>query len=927
MAQPAASPSPPEPRSGTSTFLGRGAERDRVDRVLAAARDGRSGVLVLHGEPGIGKTALLDYAAGAAGDLETARLEAIESEMELGFAGLHQLLLPYLGALGTLPPPQRDALSAAFGLGYRGPPDRFVVALATLTLLAHTASPRGLLCIIDDAHWLDRESAAVLTFVARRLHADSVAMLFAVRDPGDRPAGLAGLPGIELAGLPAAEARQLLRADVPGLDDQVGQRIIDGTGGNPLALIEVGRELTPSQLAGQAPMPDLVPLGHLVEDRFLRQARRLPADTQTLLLTAAADPTGDPALLWRVGHGLGFSTAAAAPAQAEDLIEVGTVVRFRHPLIRSALYYSAPPIERRRIHRALAVATDPVHDPDRRAWHLSEATAEPDEGVAADLERAADRATTRGGWSAGAAFLAQAAVLTPDPGTQARRLLAAAHAEIASGAPDKAQLLLDRSRDHLQGQRQEGLAKRAQGAIYQALNQPAEAAAMLLAAALDLAASDVRLARAALLDALTAATIAGPLALDGAASREVAAAARNVPLAGEQAPGPGDLLLDAAGTLVLDGSRAAAPLAQVALAALKRDQSESAAMLDWLEAGCQLAGALGDDTGMSALASRLESQARRQGALTALATALIYTGTAQVFAGSLDAAQDCFTERAAIEAARECDCNLGNLMVMAWRGRDRETRALAAQVTDAARRQGQGWRLGWVEDAQCVLELSLGHYSDALASVPHAFGENLLVSAFALPDFIEAAVRTGHHAAAREALSPIIRQAPEGGTPMALGLLARSRALLAADSEADALYTEAIDHLASCPSTIQVARTQLIYGEWLRRHKRRGEARDQLRAAHTQFERMGAAGFAERTRLELVATGETARKRSPETRNDLTPQEAQIAALASGGATNPEIASKLFISPSTVDYHLRKVFRKLDVTSRRHLTHAALAGS
>jgi DNA-binding CsgD family transcriptional regulator len=907
-------------------LLGRDAERDRVDRVLAAARDGLSGVLVLRGEPGIGKTALLDYAADAAADLEIARIEAIESEMELGFAGLHQLLLPFAAHIGALPPPQRDALSSAFGLGYRSPPDRFRLALAALTLLARTAQttrPRGLLCVVDDAQWLDRESAAVLTFVARRLHADSIAMLFAVRDPWDSQALLADLPGVQLTGLPVPAARQLLRADVPGLDDQVGERIVAETRGNPLALIEVGRELTPGQLAGLEPLPELLPLGRELEDRFLRQVRRLPADTQTLLLTAAADPTGDPGLLWRTGHDLGFSPASAAPAQADNLIVVGTVIRFRHPLIRSAIYYSAAPIERRRIHRALATATDPAHDPDRRTWHLSEATAEPDESVAAGLERAADRATTRGGWAASAAFLARAAVLTPNPGTQGRRLLAAARAEIAAGAPDKAQLLLDRSRDHLEDRRQEGLAKNAQGAIYQALNQPAQAAAVLLAAAGDLAAFDVRLARAALLDALTAAIISGPLALDGATVLELAAAARDLPLTAGQAPGPGDLLLDAGAALVLDGHRAAAPLVRVAIAALKRDPSSSAEMLRWLSVGCYLTGALGDDAGMYTLARRLERQARRQGALTALATALIYTGIAKVFAGSLDAAQACFTERGAIEAARDCDCTFGSLMVLAWRGREAETRAEAAHVALAARQQGQGWRLTWVEYALCVLELSLGHYADALAAATCAFEENLLVSAFALPDFIEAAVRSGHRAAGQEALNRITRQVPAGGSAMALGLLARSRALLARDFEADALYTEAIDRLTSCPSTVQLARTQLLYGEWLRRRKRRAEARQQLRAAHTLFEAMGAAAFAERTRLELVATGESARKRSPETRNKLTPQEAQIASLASRGATNPEIASKLFISPNTVDYHLRKVFRKLDVTSRRHLTAAA----
>ena len=908
-------------------LLGRREERDQVDGVLAAAREGLSGVLVVRGEPGIGKTALLDYAAGAAAELEISRIEAIESEMELGFAGLHQLLLPFLGGISALPSPQRHALSSAFGLTENGPPDLFLIALATLTLLAHTAQERGLLCVVDDAQWLDRESAAVLAFVARRLRADSIAILFAVRDPWERQTGLADLPGIQVKGLPAPEARQLLSAEIPSLDERVGTRIVAETQGNPLALIEAGRELTPGQLAGTAPLPDLLPPGRRLEAWFLRQARRLPADTQTLLLTAAADPTGNPALLCRAGHDLGFGPDAAAPAQAEDLIVVGTGIRFRHPLIRSATYYSAAPIERRRIHSALAGATDPGQDPDRRAWHLSEAAAEPDEAIATDLERAATRATSRGGWAASAAFLTRAAVLTPDPGSQARRLLGAARAEITAGAPDRAQLLLDKSLSHLGDRLHDGLAKRAQGAIYLALSQPAGAATVLLAAAADLAILDTRLARASLLDALTAAAISGPFAPDGATVHDVAEAAREVPLAAGQAPGIGDLLLDADTTLVLDGHRAAAPLVRRAIAALRCDPSESAEMLDWLEAGCRLAGALGDDTALHELVGRMERQARRQGAMKALAAALVYAGMADIFAGSLDQAQALYTERGTIEAAPDCDCRLGDLLVLAWRGRERETRAEAAAVAESATTHGRGWKLTWVAYALCVLELSLGHYQDALASVPNAFQENLFVSAFALPDFIEAAVRSGDEAAAQKALTCAADQAPAGGSAMALGLLARSRALLAVDSEADALYTEALDRLATCPSTIHLARTQLLYGEWLRRRKRRSEARQHLRAAYTRFEEMGAAGFAERARLELVATGETARKRSPETRNDLTPQETQIAELASRGATNPEIASKLFISPSTVDYHLRKVFQKLDVTSRRHLAGAALADS
>ena len=909
-------------------LLGRGEERERVDGVVAAARQGLSGVLVLRGEPGIGKTALLDYAVGAAADLEIARVEAVESEMEMGFAGLHQLLRPYLGAAGNLPSPQRDALSGAFGLRDHGPPDRFLVALAALTLLSDVASERGLVCVVDDAQWLDRESAAVLAFVARRLHADAIALLIAVREPSDDETGLVGLPAVHLQGLPPLEARDLLSAGTAGLDDEVGKRIVAQARGNPLALIEVASELTPGQLAGEEPLPELLPAGRQLQSRFLRQARHLPAATQTLLLAAAADPTGDPALLWRAGRDLGFAPDAAAPAQAEDLLIVGSVVRFRHPLVRSAVYHGAAPIERRRVHQALAAATDPGRDPDRHAWHRSEAAAEPDEEVAAGLERAAGRAATRGGWAASARFLTRAAALSPDPEDRGRRLLAAARAEATAGAPRKAQALLGRSLDRPADPLQDGLAKRTQGAIFHALSQPAEAAAVLLAAGTELAPLDVRLARGALLDALAAVRISGPLALAGATDIEIAAAARRLPLPAEAAATIGDLLLDADTALALGDRHAAVRMAESAITALAHDQSESSEMLGWLEAACRLAGALGDNTALRALSGRLERQARRQGAPTSLATALLYTGTAEMLDGALDDALALYTERAEIGAVQGDNYYCaGELIVMAWRGRDRETRAKATAFAAIARERGQGWKLAWIEYALCVLELGLGHYHEALASTPSAFEENSWVSAFALPDFIEAAVRSGNDAAAGEALARMTDRVPAQGALPATGLLARSRALLAADQDAEAFYVEALGSLNLGQGTVHLARTQLLYGEWLRRRKRRTDARQQLRAAYAAFESMGAVSFAERARLELVATGETARKRSPETSNDLTPQETQIALLASRGATNPEIASQLFISPHTVEYHLRKVYRKLDLTSRRQLARVPLGGS
>ncbi len=880
---------------------------------------------MLRGEAGIGKSALLDYMVDRARGLEVARLDGIESEMELGFSALHQLLIPYLHRLPAVPRPQRDALSSAFGIDDRGPPDRFLVGLAALTLLARAARRTGLLCVIDDAQWLDRESAAVLAFIARRLQADAIAMLFAIREPSEPRISLHGLPDLHVPGLPPGEALDLLSSVVTGdLDDQVGRRIVAETSGNPLALAELGRELTPDQLAGRALLPEPLPVGPRLEARFLRQIRNLPAATQTLLLTAAADATRDPSLLWRAGEDLGFGPEAMEPVEAEDILTFDPLIRFRHPVIRSAVYHGAPIVERKRVHQALAAATDPKRDPDRRAWHRAAAAAGPSESVAADLERAADRARVRGGWAANAAFLARAAALTPDEPSRVRRLVAAARAETVAGAPFKAEALLDDAARWLDDPLQRALAQRVRGAIHSSLDRSGEAAFELLAAAIDLAPLDAHLARATLLDALAAARESGRFAQRGATAIDIARVARSVTLPPGASPSTGDLLLDANAALCLDGLVAAAPLLRRAITALRRAQGDSSELLAWLAIGCWAAGALCDDEALHALASRLERQARDQGAVAALAGALIQSGASEMYAGAFGAARARFVERGAIEAARGGSCALGEFMVLAWRGKAAEARAQAAAIVSDATERRQGWRLTWVDYALCVLELGLGHYQQALASASSEHDENLLVSAVALPDLIEAAVRCGEVAVAEQALIRVAERVAAHDTPLARGLLARSRALLAPGPEADGLYLEAIDCLGRCRGPSHVARAHLLYGEWLRRGKRRRDARQQLRTAFELFDRIGAGAFAERARLELVATGETARRRTDETRTHLTPQEARIAMLAARGATNPEIASQLFISPNTVDYHLRKVYGKLEVTSRRQLDRAAL---
>ena len=906
-------------------LLDRELERGQIDRVLEAARRGLSGALVLHGEPGTGKTTLLDYAVESGGDFEIVRLLGIESETEFGFAALHQLLLPFLGGLRSLPAPQRDALAGALGLRRPDSPDRFLVALAALTMLAGAAAKRPLLCIVDDAQWLDRESAGILGFIARRFSADAVAMLFAVRGPSERAVELEGIPWVRIGGLPPDEAGQLLASAVAGqVDRGVSERVIAQTGGNPLGLIELGRELSGEQLAGEISLPDLLPLGGSLQARYLRQIRRLPAETQIFLLAAAADPTGDPALLWRAGEFLGFGIRAAAPAEVEGLLRFCPLVRFRHPLIRSAVYHGATLAERVRVHEALARATDPEVAADLRAWHRAEAAIGPDESVAGELERAADRARARGGWAASARFLTRAATLTPGADSRFRRVLAAARAETTAGACVRARALLDSVADQLDDPVKHAAVQRVQGTIRYALDQTAEAASVLLDAARQLAPLDASQARATLLEALAAARTSGRLGKKGAGDADIAQAIRSSPRPPTADATIGDLVLDADATLILDGHEAAVPGLKRAVTAMLEAPISSADLLTLAGVGCTAAGALGDDHALYSLANWLEVQARDQGAVLPLSTALIFSGSSELFAGHLGQARARYAERGAIEAARGGSCEVGLALVLAWRGRAVEARAQAADAARVAAEQGHGWKLVWLEYGRAVLALAMGHYEEALAAAPRGYEENVLVSTFALPDLIEAAVRCGERASAEQALVRVARRAAASPTPLMLGLLARSRALLGSETDAEAFYREAISHLQHARGRVHLARAELLYGEWLRRQRRQRDAREHLQAAYDMFREIGADGFAERARLELAATGRTARQPASSHGGGLTPQELQVATLAAAGFTNPEIASRLFISPKTVDYHLGKVFRKLGVGSRRQLARVPL---
>jgi DNA-binding CsgD family transcriptional regulator len=934
-------------------LVGRAVECERLDQLLREARTGLSGTLVLRGEPGVGKTSLLHYLAASAPDFEVARVSGVESEMKLSFAALHQLLRPSLATTGELPPPQRSALRLAFGLEDGGPPDGFLVGLAALGLLAGRAAARPLLCLVDDAHWLDHESAAALAFLARRLYADSIVMVFAVREPAPGSVLLEGLPELRLAGLDESAAGQLLvfaagpvldgpgrpeprrdergagelgvdgsgldgsRLEKPQLDEVVRQRIVAETRGNPLALIEIGQALEPGQLTGSAPLPEPLPLGRQLEQRYLQEIRGLPPGTQTLLLAAAADPTGDPDLLWRAGPRLGFTTAAAAPAEARRLIEIRDRIEFRHPLIRSAVFYGAPLAARQQVHAALAAATDQAADPDRRAWHLAMAASGLDEAVAAELEQAGERARRRGGWTTAEAFYKRAAMLSTSQPGRARRMLSAAGAACDGGTPRRAQAMLDEAATY-RDPRHHGQVERVQGRIWHTMRRPADATAALLDAAAELGPVDVRLARDILVEAVVQAQINGQLAPDGATPADVAQAARSLPLPPGTPATVGDLLLDADTTLQLHGLQAAAPQLRQAISAARHEAGTAPESFRWLAAACSDATILADDIALHELAWRMEAQAREQGAAIALSLALSHAGVSELLAGRMAEAQRCFHERVAIEEARGRDWSIGPLLVAAWRGQAGPAETLLDTVAQEAARQGQGYQLAFAGYARCVLELGRGQYEHAHASLTGGVQDGSQIK-FVLPDLVEAAERSGHRAAALRLTSQLAGLAEASPVPRTLGFLARAQALTARDVDAEPLYQAAIAHHSQTRGPAHRARSHLLYGEWLRRGRRPRDAREQLRTAYRLFAEMGAQGFAARARLELSAAGETVAPAAAEVDHGLTPQESRVASLAAAGATNAEIAAQLYLSASTVDYHLRKVFRKLGVTSRRQL--------
>ena len=899
-------------------MLGRAREREALDRLLdGVVEERRGGVLVVHGEPGVGKTALLEYTVAAARRFRIARTSGVEAEMELPFAAVQQLCSPFFELRERLPDPQQHGLDVAFGLSTGPAPNPFLVGLGILGLLAEAAEEQPLVCLVDDGQWLDSASARTLAFVARRLLAEKIALVFATRDLGE---ALAGLPDLQVGPLSRRDARALLESVLPArLDESVEERIVAETRGNPLALLELPRGLSPTQLAGGFGLPTTAPLSAGIEDRYTRRLAKLPSDARRLLLVAAADPVGDPSLVWRAAEPLGIPESAAHTVESEHLLALSPRVVFRHPLVRSAVYGSADLTERREVHRALADVTDPEVDPDRRAWHRAQAASTPDEDVAAELERSAGRAQARGGLAAVAAFLERAAALTPGSAQRAQRRLAAAGAKRDAGDLEGAlELLVDidaGASDELTPARVELL--RGQIALEQ--RRGGEAGRLLLSAARRLERLDPELARETYLEALAGAMSSDVEVVGGAPA--VAAAARAAP-PGSVPPRAVDVLLDAFAIRLTDGYPAAAPTLARALELLLATEVPDEDVSRWLSVsstrnGDIVAHEMWDDEASHRLAARQVQVARDAGALVHLQFALSFLARSHMLAGDLSAAALTIGEaRSIAEATGNPPLVNAPMILAAWRGDESH----ALELIEATSEEAASRRWTSNSYARSVLYNGLGRHEEARDAARDAFQPDPIgYGVYLVPELAEAASRTADRALLESALEWLSERTRVLRSGWASGIEARVRALLSDGEVADSLYLQSIDYLTGTRVRVELARTHLVYGEWLRRERRRRDAREHLRTALEAFTGMGVEAFARRAERELLATGERARKRTVDTLDQLTPQESQIARLAADGHTNREIAARLFISASTVEYHLRKVFRKVGVKSRTQL--------
>jgi DNA-binding CsgD family transcriptional regulator len=903
-------------------LVGRASECAVLDRTIAAVGTGESRVLVVHGAPGAGKSALLEHLESSATGMRVLRAVGVESEMELAFAALHQLCAPLLDRVHRLPVPQRHALDTVFGKEEGAPPDRFLVGLAVLSLLSEASDERPLLCVVDDVQWLDRASAQVLGFAARRLMAEPIALLFGARQPGHE---LSGLPELELTGLRDADARALLAPVFRYvLDATTRDRLVAETRGNPLALLELPRGLTMEQLAGGLGLVSEQPLSGRIEASFLARIDELSPKSRMLLLLAAAEPIGDSMLLWRAAERLGVDVGAAAGDGFAEFVTIDDRVAFRHPLVRSAVYRAAPTKDRRSAHLALAAVTDVGVDPDRRAWHMASAAVGPDEAVAAELERSAGRAQARGGLAAAAAFLQRSVALTEDASLRAGRALAAARVSLYAGEFDVALRMVRVAEAGGVDEERHAHALLLRGQISFASGHGVDAPPVLLDAAKRLEPLDLKLARETYLEAWGAALFAGETSAAGSLL-DASSAARALPPA--QPAQPSDLLLDALATLRTAGRVAAAPLLRRATAAFASPDASIEDNFRWGWLATVPSNVLWDEQAWDTINVRQLGLARSAGALARLPIDLTATAVLAAWRGNFAAAASTIAEAdAVVDVTDTRIAPFGAMLLAALRGREAEAAALIESAAESAVPAGQGIAVQYARWVSAILFNGLGRHEEALAAARPAAAETpeLFLSAWALPELIEAGVRTGNTEVAGDALERLAEVAEAADTDWALGVEARSRALLTAGAGAETSFRDAIERLDRTRLRPELARAHLLYGEWLRRQGRRVDARAQLRTAYDMLSAIGMEAFAERTRRELLATGETVRKRTLESSatDELTAQERQIALLVRDGLSNPEVGARLFLSPRTVEWHLRKIFAKLSISSRRQLRDA-----
>jgi DNA-binding CsgD family transcriptional regulator len=900
-----------------SRLLGRQTECEALDHLLTDVLAGESRVIVLRGEAGVGKSALLHYLSDRAAGWHVATAVGVESEMELAYSGLHQLCGPMLDHLDRLPVPQREALAVVFGQSTGPAPDRFLVGLATLTLLAEVAEQQPLICVVDDAQWLDRASAQILGFVGRRLLSEPIVLACAART-GSAKDVLAGLPELSINGLGDSDARALLLGNLYGpLDAAVCAQIITESHGNPLALLEFPRSWNVAHLAGGFGLPDSQPVVSKIEQSYVRRLRLLPSKTQLLVLAAAAEPLGDPLLLHRAAQTLGIDMGAADAVVDAGLLQLAGRVEFVHPLVRTAAYRSAGAEDRHRVHRALADATDPEIDPDRRAWHRARATPGPGEEVAAELERSAGRAQARGGVAAAAAFLQRAVALTVEPERRAERALAAAEASLEAGEFDAALGLVATAEAGFLDEFQRARVDLLRGHIAWAPGLGSEAPPLLLSAGRRLEALDPELSRQTYMTAWFAAVQAGPPS-EGAI-REVCRAIRALPQPAGT-PRPHHTLLDGLAMLSTDGFAAAAPTLQRAANVLP-DMSDKE-VLRWGIAGIAATAAIWDQDGLLAISSRLVKLVREAGALAELPLHLYSLGVATTWIGDFAGAAAIAAETDSVAAATGSRFPPFTwLRLRSLQGREAESSAFIAEVIRQTVASGQTTSAIPAHWAASVLYNGLSRYAEAASAAKQATMNPLdpWITTWVLPELVEAAAREGDAELARDALKRLADTTQPCRTDFALGMEARCRALISEGPATDGLYREAIDRLGRTRIRPELARAHLLYGEWLRREGRRLDARNQLRTAHSMFVTIGMEAFAERTRRELIATGDKARKRRDQSPAQLTPQEEQIARLARDGMSNPEIGTQLFLSARTVEWHLSKVFTKFGISSRKEL--------